>query len=263
MQSEAISFAYRSWRRAWRGRGKEYTSGVLVWQLNDCWPVTSWAIADYFIRPKPSYFTIARELAPFSVGIFRTFYEFGAMQSHDATIDVWATNSTLQSRHVKLELSYHDLNSQWTASETHDVEILPNQSTELLSIRCPGPPTQGVQPPSGDPIWTPSYSVVVNARLIDEDRGVLARFADWPQPYRYLALPDPDLAVKVDGETVTVSVGRPVKGLWLSIEGEEKVSWTDNCLDIVPGDPQVVGAKGLEGRRIKVAYLGKERASFI
>jgi hypothetical protein len=26
------------------------TSGVIVWQLNDCWPVTSWAIVDYFVR---------------------------------------------------------------------------------------------------------------------------------------------------------------------------------------------------------------------
>lgn len=23
--------------------------GVIVWQLNDCWPVISWAIADYFV----------------------------------------------------------------------------------------------------------------------------------------------------------------------------------------------------------------------
>ena len=25
------------------------TAGVIVWQLNDCWPVTSWAIVDYFV----------------------------------------------------------------------------------------------------------------------------------------------------------------------------------------------------------------------
>lgn len=44
MQSETISAAYRLWRRNWKGRGREYTAGALVWQLNDCWPVTSWAI---------------------------------------------------------------------------------------------------------------------------------------------------------------------------------------------------------------------------
>lgn len=28
----------------------EKCAGVLVWQMNDCWPVVSWAIADYFVR---------------------------------------------------------------------------------------------------------------------------------------------------------------------------------------------------------------------
>lgn len=41
MQSDTLSAAYRLWRREWRGRGKEYTAGALVWQLNDCWPTTS------------------------------------------------------------------------------------------------------------------------------------------------------------------------------------------------------------------------------
>ncbi|KNZ80314.1 putative beta-mannosidase B [Termitomyces sp. J132] len=276
MQSEAVSYAYRSWRRAWRGRGKEYTSGVLVWQLNDCWPGTSWAIVDYFLRPKPSYFTIARQLTPIAIGIHRTvvknrkndrphqFYEFGAMQSHDATIDVWGTNTTNHCRLVKLELTCHDLNSSWTHSERHNVTLLPNQSTELLSIRCPGPPKEGVEPPSGDPIWTSSYSVVVNARLIDSDGKVLARFADWPQPYRYLDVPDPQLSVELIDEQVTVSVQRPVKGLWFSVDGDgPEVSWNDNSLDVVPGDSQVITAKGLGDRKLKVAYLGKEKASLV
>ena len=45
MQSEAVSLAYRTWRREWRGKGKQFVSGyrvvclVLVAQLNvhaDC-----------------------------------------------------------------------------------------------------------------------------------------------------------------------------------------------------------------------------------
>ncbi|KAG6839099.1 hypothetical protein C0991_005817 [Blastosporella zonata] len=193
-----------------------------------------------------------------------SFYEFGAMQSHDATIDVWGTNATLNSRAVKLELTYHDPNSSWTFSETHDVTLLPNQSTELLSIRCPGPPQDGVQPPSGDPIWTSSYSVVANARLLDLDGRVLARFADWPQPYRFLAIPDPQLQLDVKEEQVTLSVQRPVKGLWLSVEDEgREVAWSDNSLDIVPGDTQTITAKGLGGRKLRVAYLGKEQALLI
>jgi beta-mannosidase len=66
MQAETLASAYRLWRREWRGRGKEYVAGALVWQINDCWPVISWSIVDYFMRPKPAYFAIKRELATYS-----------------------------------------------------------------------------------------------------------------------------------------------------------------------------------------------------
>lgn len=42
MQAECLSAAYRFWRRNWKGPGREYTAGALVWQINDCWPVISW-----------------------------------------------------------------------------------------------------------------------------------------------------------------------------------------------------------------------------
>lgn len=58
IQSEALSTAYRSWRRLWRRPGQEYCAGSLVWQLNACWPATSWAIADYNLRPKMAYWAV-------------------------------------------------------------------------------------------------------------------------------------------------------------------------------------------------------------
>lgn len=33
MQAETLSSAYRLWRREWRGKGREYTAGALVWQV--------------------------------------------------------------------------------------------------------------------------------------------------------------------------------------------------------------------------------------
>jgi len=40
MQAECLSTAYRLWKRQWKGPGREYCSGALVWQLNDVWPVS-------------------------------------------------------------------------------------------------------------------------------------------------------------------------------------------------------------------------------
>lgn len=99
-------------------------------QLNDCWPTTSWSIADYFLRPKPAYFSIARELRLYTVGITRkevtTFAD--ERSAADFTIDtlfeVWGTNSTLAAKNVTVEVLNHDLHDPtfkdgWTKYALH------------------------------------------------------------------------------------------------------------------------------------------------
>ncbi|KAI8986300.1 glycoside hydrolase [Trametes punicea] len=276
MQSEAVSLAYRTWRREWRGRGKEFTAGALIWQLNDCWPVISWSLVDFFRRAKPAYYTIARELEPITVGIMRTvmqnrdndrpkqFYEFGAFRSVGASLEVWGTNSTLEPRQIRLELRCFDLLSDWNQIEVLDAILYPNQSTELLAIPCPCPPL----PEGIIHAVTSSSSVVVGARLIEPGSGdTLARYADWPQPFRHVDFPDPRLSVEVAGQKVCVQVEKPVKGLFFTVdtgrasEADEPVIWTDNALDVLPGDPQTVEMRCLEGKqsKLRAAYMGCER----
>jgi len=46
-------FALKTCIEHWRSNG--ITNGSVIWQLNDCWPVTSWAIVDSEIKPKLAY----------------------------------------------------------------------------------------------------------------------------------------------------------------------------------------------------------------
>lgn len=55
-QARAIATGIAHWRSHW-----PVCAGTVLWQLNDCWPVTSWAAIDGDERPKPLYFTL-REL---------------------------------------------------------------------------------------------------------------------------------------------------------------------------------------------------------
>jgi beta-mannosidase len=54
----------------WRGRWPE-TAGSIIWQLHDCWPVSSWSLIDSRLTPKLSYFFIRQAFSPCWVHIER------------------------------------------------------------------------------------------------------------------------------------------------------------------------------------------------
>ncbi|KAI6119373.1 glycoside hydrolase family 2 protein [Pisolithus croceorrhizus] len=259
MQAEALATAYRLWRRNWCGKGREYTAGALVWQMNDCWPTISWAIVDYFLRPKPAYFAIGRELAPFTVGVARkekkTFTDELSAASFiiETTLEVWGTNSTLVEKKARLEISCFDLDRGWSDKISMDVVLNPNSSTELFSDRLPGQPTR-------TKLSEIPRTITVSARLLDEAGMVLGRLSNWPEPYKFIHFPPvKDLGLSIttgnDGESVELAAQMPVKGIVLDAEGDD-IRWSDQAIDLFPGDPQIVKAVGLRGREVKVRFLG-------
>ncbi|WP_413452919.1 glycoside hydrolase family 2 protein [Georgenia phoenicis] len=62
IQVRAVETGVHHWLSHW-----PRTAGVIVWQLNDLWPVTSWAAIDGDERLKPLYFALQEMFAPRSV----------------------------------------------------------------------------------------------------------------------------------------------------------------------------------------------------
>jgi beta-mannosidase len=58
-QARAVAFGVEHFRSWW-----PRTAGAVVWQLNDCWPVTSWAAVDGDGRRKPLWYALRRAYAP-------------------------------------------------------------------------------------------------------------------------------------------------------------------------------------------------------
>ncbi len=59
LQAEGIRYGVEHWRR-----NRNRVSGTLIWQLNDCWPVASWASLDYYGRWKALHYAARRFYAP-------------------------------------------------------------------------------------------------------------------------------------------------------------------------------------------------------
>jgi beta-mannosidase len=226
IQSEALSAAVRGWRRHWGGPGRYANAGALVWQINDCWPVTSWAFIDYDLHVKPAYYTLRRALAPQALGLARA----------PGGAEVWAVNGALSPIEGELELRAYTLDGELVAEQRRPVTLAPNQATELggieLDLRA---------------------QLVVGARLL-AGGAVIARAALWPEPFKFLALPDPGVAAeRLDGEQVRARAARPAKGVLLA--AGDDVSWSDNMLDLLPGDEQVVQAHGLGTGEVSARWL--------
>lgn len=239
-----MMFGYRSWRRQWGD--ERHCGGALLWQMNDCWPGTSWAIVDYFLRPKPAYYAVARILKPIAVGVQREHHDWSVAHAEPpktSKYSLWIASSLREEVTGKVELRFVSVN---TGTEIHErlarenVRIMPNGTTDII--------VDDIIDHTGYP------EPHVLAARVWVDGHIAARDVDWPQPFKYLDLSDRGLDVTVsesaEGRVLKINTQKPVKCL---VFEEQDGKFSDNALDIVPGDEQVVTVSGLG--YLKYKYL--------
>jgi beta-mannosidase len=237
VQAEALAQAYRGWRRRWQGPKRYGVAGALVWQLNDCWPAISWALVDYTRQPKPAYYVVRRELAPLTLGLHRL---------NPKQASVWLVNSSnnLPSVDVvRVELAIWTLEGVLVSQEQRYTKLTPNGSTELGEVKL-----------------SLEENHVLSATLFVGE-NLVACSSLWPEPFKYLKLPDPQLELKyLDAHTLQIQSLRPAKGVWLEVAatGQPPINWSDNMLDLMPNQPQLITvASSLHDQKIKIKWLGQ------
>lgn len=271
IQSETLSTAYRSWRRLWQGAGREYCAGALVWQLNDCWPVTSWAIADYHLRPKMAYWAVKRECAPLTAGLARVKKE-GGPTTH---LDAWAVNMTLADVEVDVTIQAWNVSSGrsiWSQSLCERVSLKGNQATELGSLNLDEVGSSFLSTLDRESGYR---NIVFALRMVKSSTTtqpavVVAQTVNFHEPLHEVAFQTKQANLSfrivkqgVDRTVVRVTANLSVKGLFVEVEDDPDAQWTDNGLDLVPGQivDLIYTGKGLEvgqESRLKATWLGGE-----
>jgi beta-mannosidase len=115
-QARAVSYAIDHYRRWW-----PRTAGAVVWQLNDCWPVTSWAAIDSLGRPKPLWYALRRAFAPRNL-VFATENE---------QLSVAVLNDTDQPWQGEITLTRERFDGETLAQASVPVDVGPRSSTPL------------------------------------------------------------------------------------------------------------------------------------
>ncbi|RGP80679.1 beta-mannosidase [Fusarium longipes] len=225
-QSEAMTYAYRSWRRQW-GEAR-HCGGALVWQLNDCWPATSWSIVDHFLRKKPAFYAIKRSLSPIAVGVQREHHDWSvchARPKKSSSYKLWISSSLQHETHVDVELRFLSIDTGEQVKPTikkANVTVAQNGVTNILS---------GV-------IDNTTEKIHVLAARVFQSGVCIARDVDWPQPFKYLSFANRGIKVAAKPGKFVVSAEKPTKGF--VVEELDGCSLSDNCLDIMPGDSQII-----------------------
>ncbi|KAJ5180934.1 Glycoside hydrolase family 2 immunoglobulin-like beta-sandwich [Penicillium capsulatum] len=255
VQAETMMFGYRGWRRQWGD--ERHCGGALLWQLNDCWPGISWAIVDYFHKPKPAYYAVKRVLNPIAIAVKREHHDWSvahAQPPRSSQYELWVSSNRPHTVRGCVELRFlsvitgHDIQPPIVHE---NVLINANGTTNVI--------TDGII----DHIARPEPHVLAARLWVGND--IIARDVDWPQPFKYLDLSHPRLEISQEGQRTRdkivfkISSRKPVK--CLVFEEEENVELSDNAMDIVPGDEQTLIVKGLgASQELRYRYLGQPRA---
>lgn len=219
-----------------------------MWQLNDCWPVTSWSIVDYFQRKKPAYYAMRRVLAPVAVAVKRAHFDWSVVHARvpkSSDYEVWVASNQATELTATVELRFISVS---TGAEIKapivkkDIKIVANGTTDVLA----------------GTIDNVKEEPHVLAARIWIDGQLVSRDVDWPQPLKYLDFEDRGVEVHRNGDNISITAKRPTKGL--VFEERSGILVDNSAIDVVPGDEQIIKVRGLgaSDAMLKWRYLGMD-----
>lgn len=208
-QAELLREAIEHWRRR-----TFKTSGVLVWQLNDCWPATSWSLIDYWQNPKAAYYAVRRAFAPLLLCLVH--------QEHN--IHIWLVNDTPRPVSGTIRLALFDFDGTFLHSKDVSASVSPLSSTVVgvKSLQELG--------------FLDSTRHFIYARLAERTR-TLAEHVFLLSRLREIRLPRANVMWeirKVGARTFEVELRSKTFAKAVSIETKAALEFSDNYVDLIP-----------------------------
>ncbi|HEY1741980.1 MAG TPA: glycoside hydrolase family 2 protein [Granulicella sp.] len=218
LQAEGIKVGAESFRRK-----RPETMGSLFWQLNDCWPVASWASIDYYGRWKALQYYARRFYAPILVSPHVDSGTLSVYIVSDKTVPVEGT----------LRLRIMDFSGKIIKEISQKVKVDPLASK--IYQQMPLVELSGANAPD----WSGLVGVsdlIVGGQAISTN---LIYFV----PSRQIQLPHVSITAEIsqveDGYNLTLSSAALARSVYVSF-GELDVQFSDNYFDLLPGEKQTI-----------------------
>jgi beta-mannosidase len=220
LQAEAIKVGAEHLRRQ-----RPNTMGSLYWQLNDCWPVASWASIDYYGRWKALQYYARRFYDDVIVSPF----------AHDGKVDVYVVSDKLQPLSGQVRTRLLDFSGKLLSEKTQDVQV-PAQSSAVYVTLDEKELLANADPKKSFLVFDLAVGGVQlsrNLTFFDTMHNV-----DLPTSVHI------DTSLEDLNGVYTVTLRSPVlaRGVYLSF-GDLDVQTLDNYFDLLPGEPVTVKLK--------------------
>lgn len=229
MQAEAIRYGVEHWRRN-RGR----CMGAIIWQLNDIWPVASWASIDYYGRWKALHYAAKRFFAPVMISA----EEEGELSQNPKINEYHPAPLEKSFRLNVCNETLRDVTGEvvWALRTPDGAIVRQNQQTLTIpamsakwldKVDCADASLTG---------HYISFAFVVDDVAVSEGTCIFCA----PNHFEFV---DPRLTVEKRGDTLVVTSHAYAKQVWLESEDADLLL-DDNAFDMNPGTKVVRVVRG-------------------
>lgn len=225
LQADGMKIAIEAHRT-----GKPDCMGTLFWQLNDCWPVTSWSSVDYYGRWKAFQYQAKWSFEEVLISI----------KEEESSYKAYIVNDDLNPFEGQFEVALQDFNGKklWSAKNTG---VIPG-SSNLVHFEIAKSDLQSFD------LKKTVLSVSFNAK--NKSANSLFYFV---KP-KDLKLSNPNIQItKLDELTYEIFSDVLAKNVFLS--SEEDTFFSDNYFDILPGQKvEIKLSKPVKAIRVKSLF---------
>ena len=223
LQAEAIKYGVEHFRRN-RGR----CMGAVYWQLNDCWPVASWASIDYWGRLKALHYYAKRFFAPVLVSCEEQGWMTAGLDlnrehlAFETSIRLNVANETMTDRIITVKWALRNADGSVVRAEETEVKVPALTSVWLDKVEFTDLDyfSQYV-----------SFEGWEDGTCVSEGTVIFS----YPKYFRYQ---DPKLSCRVEGDEIIVEAGTYARGVEILNENEDLIL-SDNYFDMNAGEKRV------------------------
>lgn len=212
-------FALKTCLEYWRTNGR--TNGSIIWQLNDCWPVTSWSVIDFETKPKMAYYFVKNAFAP----------ELLHFKDDGNSIKIMLLNEAKDKISGKLRLTVLDATSGEIIKEDNiSVNVKNKGISEITRISRENLPASGN--------W------ILTAVLSGEAKEIITRNYYLLKPWKHIKLKKSRIKLKYSDDLcteLTVTSSNPAFFIDLY---HPQTSFSDRGFSLLPGEQVKVKITG-------------------